>query len=86
MPSPTRAGGFPTRAQLIDTYQNETGFSVDRLGYYRGFTQWRAASLLQGVLTRRRAGVMGTHGAIDLDRLDDSIATLLSSAAVKLQE
>jgi aminoglycoside phosphotransferase (APT) family kinase protein len=86
MPSPTRAGGFPTRAHLIDTYQNETGFSVDRLGYYRGFTQWRAASLLQGVLTRRRAGVMGTHGAIDLDHLDDSIATLLSTAAVQLQE
>jgi aminoglycoside phosphotransferase (APT) family kinase protein len=86
MPSPTRAGGFPSRAELIEVYRNETGFSVDRLGYYRGFTQWRAASLLQGVLTRRRAGVMGTHGAIDLDRLDDSIATLLSSAAAKLQE
>ena len=86
MPSPTRAGGFPTRAQLIDVYQNETGFFVDRLGYYRGFTQWRAASLLQGVLSRRRAGVMGAHGAIDLDRLDDSIATLLSSAAGQLKE
>ena len=86
MPSPTRAGGFPTRAELIDVYRNETGFSVDRLGYYRGFTQWRAASLLQGVLTRRRSGAMGDHGAIDLDRLDDSIATLLSSAAVHLKE
>lgn len=86
MPSPTRAGGFPTRGQLIDVYCHETGFSVDRLGYYGGFTQWRAASLLQGVLTRRRTGVMGTHGAIDLDHLDDSIATLLASAAVHLKE
>jgi aminoglycoside phosphotransferase (APT) family kinase protein len=86
MPSPTRAGGFPTRAELIEVYQNETGFAVDRIGYYRGFAQWRAASLLQGVLTRRRTGVMGSHGAIDLDRLDDSIATLLASAAVHLKE
>jgi aminoglycoside phosphotransferase (APT) family kinase protein len=86
MPSPTRVGGFPSRAELIDLYQNETGFSVDRLGYYRGFTQWRAASLLQGVLIRRRTGVMGNHGAIDLDCLDDSIATLLASAAVQLKE
>jgi aminoglycoside phosphotransferase (APT) family kinase protein len=86
MPSPTRAGGFPTRAELIEVYQNETGFAVDRIGYYRGFTQWRAASLLQGVLTRRRTGVMGSHGAIDLDRLDDSIATLLGSAAIHLKE
>ena len=36
--------------------------------------------------TRRRSGAMGNHGAIDLDRLDDSIATLLSSAAVHLKE
>jgi aminoglycoside phosphotransferase (APT) family kinase protein len=86
MPSPTRVGGFPSRAQLIDVYQNETGFRVDRLGYYRGFTQWRAASLLQGVLTRRRTGVMGSHGAIDPGCLDDSIATLLASAAVHLKE
>jgi aminoglycoside phosphotransferase (APT) family kinase protein len=86
MPSPTRAGGFPTRAELIDVYRNLTGFPVDRLGYYRGFTQWRAASLLQGVLTRRRSGAMGDHGAIDLDQPDDSIATLLSSAAIHLKE
>ena len=86
MPSPTRAGGFPTRAELIDIYRDETGLHVDHLDYYRGFTQWRAASLLQGVLTRRRTGVMGSHGAIDLDRLDDSIATLLSSAAVHLKD
>jgi aminoglycoside phosphotransferase (APT) family kinase protein len=86
MPSPTRAGGFPARAELIDVYRNVTGFSIDRFGYYRGFTQWRAASLLQGVLTRRRAGVMGDHGAIDLDLLDASIATLLTSAAVQLKE
>jgi aminoglycoside phosphotransferase (APT) family kinase protein len=85
MPSPTRAGGFPSRAELVDVYRNETGFSVDRLGFYRGFTQWRAAGLLQGVLGRRRSGALGDHGAVDLDRLDDSIAALLSSAAIQLK-
>jgi aminoglycoside phosphotransferase (APT) family kinase protein len=86
MPSPTRAGGFPSRTELIEAYRNETRLPIDRLGYYRGFTQWRAASLLQGVLTRRRSGAMGDHGAIDLDQLDNSIATLLSSAASQLKE
>ena len=86
MPSPTRAGEFPTRAELIDNYRAETGVRIDRLGYYRGFSQWRAASLLQGVLTRRRTGVMGDHGAIDLDLLDDSIAALLMSAVDHLKE
>lgn len=85
MPSPTRAGGFPDRASLVEEYCRETGFSVDRIGYYRGFSQWRAATLLQDVVARRSSGVLGTHGQLDLDRLDDSIATLLAAAASDLQ-
>ncbi|MCU1697883.1 MAG: fadE36 1 [Mycobacterium sp.] len=85
MPSPTRAGGFPDRATMVEEYCRETGFSVDRISYYRGFSQWRAATLLQGVLARRRSGVLGTHGQLDLNLLDHSIATLLAAAASDLQ-
>jgi aminoglycoside phosphotransferase (APT) family kinase protein len=84
MPSPTRAGGFPSRAEMIDTYRAETGFAVDHIDYYRGFSQWRAASLLQGVLVRRKSGVLGTHGGLDLRILDTTIAGLLDSAAAEL--
>jgi hypothetical protein len=41
--------------------------------------------LLQGVAARRRSGALGSHGNLDLDRLDDSIATLLAAAASDLQ-
>ena len=85
MPSPTRAGGFPDRASMVEEYCRKTGFSVERIGYYRGFSQWRAATLLQGVVARRRSGALGTHGQLDLDLLDDSIATLLAAAASDLQ-
>jgi aminoglycoside phosphotransferase (APT) family kinase protein len=85
MPSPTRAGGFPDRATMVEEYCRQTGFSVDRISYYRGFSQWRAATLLQGVLARRRSGVLGTHGQLDLNLLDHSIATLLAAAASDLQ-
>lgn len=86
MPNPTRAGGFGSRDELIDTYSSATGFDTSQLSYYRAFTQWRAASLLQGVMARRRSGAMGGHGALDLDELDASIATLLASAADHLKE
>jgi aminoglycoside phosphotransferase (APT) family kinase protein len=85
MPSPTRAGGFPDRPELIDIYCRMTGFNVDRIGYYRGFTQWRAATLLQGVAVRRSSGALGTHGQLDLVELDDTIAALLTGAASDLQ-
>jgi aminoglycoside phosphotransferase (APT) family kinase protein len=85
MPSPTRVGGFGDRCEIIEEYRRATGFNVDRITYYRGFTQWRAATLLQGVATRRRSGSLGAHGQLDLDLLDDSIATLLASAATDLK-
>jgi aminoglycoside phosphotransferase (APT) family kinase protein len=85
MPSPTRVGGFGDRSEIIEQYRRATGFNVDRITYYRGFTQWRAATLLQGVAARRRSGSLGAHGQLDLDLLDDSIATLLDSAATDLK-
>jgi aminoglycoside phosphotransferase (APT) family kinase protein len=85
MPSPTRVGGFPDRSEIIDEYCRETGFDVGRITFYRGFSQWRAATLLQGVSARRRAGSLGTHGQLDLDLLDDSIATLLAAAESELR-
>lgn len=80
MPSPTRAGHFPDRPEIIDVYRRMTGFDVGHLGYYRGFTQWRAATLLQGVAVRRASGSLGAHGDLDLDELDDTIAALLAAA------
>jgi aminoglycoside phosphotransferase (APT) family kinase protein len=85
MPSPTRIGGFPDRATMVDEYCRATGFDVSRIGYYRGFSQWRAATLLQGVVARRRSGALGDHGDLDLNRLDDSIASLLAAAQADLK-
>ncbi|MCF6388695.1 phosphotransferase family protein [Mycobacterium sp. MBM] len=85
MPSPTRAGGFPDRAEMIAIYRDITGHRVDDLDYYRAFTQWRAASLLDGVRSRRMSGALGTHAAVDPDALDDSIGVLLTSAREHLR-
>lgn len=86
MPSPTRAGGFPSRDEMIAVYQERSGIRVDDLDYYRAFTQWRAASLLEGVRARRLSGAMGSHAAIDPEELEDSVGTLLRSAAIHLRQ
>lgn len=84
MPSPTRAGGFPDRDEMVAVYREVTGYQVDDLDYYRAFSQWRAASLLEGVRTRRLAGAMGSHAAVDPEELEDSIGVLLASATEHL--
>ncbi|MGQ4618646.1 phosphotransferase [Nocardia sp. R7R-8] len=80
LPSPTQAGGFPNRSDLIETYCAATSLDASRIGYYRAFTHWRAATLLQGVLLRRRSGAMGAHGSLDLDELNTTIGFLLEEA------
>jgi aminoglycoside phosphotransferase (APT) family kinase protein len=85
MPSPTRAGGFGRREDLLAAYTALSGREIGDLDYYRAFTQWRAASLLQGVLARRRSGVLGDQGALDLGLLDESIAFLLTTAEEHLR-
>ena len=80
MPSPTRAGGFPSREEMLAAYREVSGIDPISLDVYRAFTQWRAAGLLRGVLQRRRAGVMGSHGAVDPAELETTIELLLSSA------
>lgn len=85
VPTPTRAGGFTSRSKLIDTYAQLTGSSLEHLGYYRGFTSWRGATLLQNILIHDRAVEDGQAGAI-AENFDHSIAALLTSAAKFLAE
>ncbi|SNR82446.1 Predicted kinase, aminoglycoside phosphotransferase (APT) family [Haloechinothrix alba] len=80
VPSPTRAGGFAHRADIVAEYAGRTGLDADALDYYRAFTHWKAATLLQGVLVRRRSGELGEHGAPDLVTLEDTIRYLLHEA------
>lgn len=80
IPSPTRAGGFPDRDALVADYAARTGLDVTPLGWYRAFTHWKAATLLQGVLVRRRSGGLGSHGALDLRDLERTISFLLEEA------
>ncbi|MEV7862994.1 phosphotransferase, partial [Streptomyces hirsutus] len=79
-PSPTRVGGFLSRGELLRRYEAATGLSTDDLDYYLTLAFWRGATLLRGVLERRRAGVMGSHGALDPDFIEWSVGHMLKEA------
>lgn len=81
-PSPVRAGGFPTRGEIVNAYGEITNRALHDLPYYRALAQWRAAALLQAELGRQH-----THGLdektppLDVDAMDDTIADLLIGAS-----
>jgi aminoglycoside phosphotransferase (APT) family kinase protein len=80
MPSPTRVGGFQHRDRLVHAYSAATGLNVSELPYYRAFTHWKAATLLQGVVLRRRGGGLGDHGAVAIVDLESTVKSLLDES------
>jgi aminoglycoside phosphotransferase (APT) family kinase protein len=80
----TRLPGFPSRDRVIDRYVELTGSDVSSLPYYRVFSFWRRACILQGVYARYRTGQKKSNG-FDLDGFRARISALLG-AAVELVE
>lgn len=78
--SATALEGFPTRAQLIDAYQEASGREVVGLDYYQAFGYWKLACILEGVFTRYKAGAMGDDGA-DADAFG-AVVTMLAEGAL----
>lgn len=56
---PTRAGGFPTRDEMVERYANVSGRDVGDLGYWMAFNAWRSAAIGEGVYRRYIDGQMG---------------------------
>ena len=57
--APTAVGGYPTREELIDYYQKETGRDLSIVNYYRALSYWKLAIIAQGVYQRFLTGAMG---------------------------
>ena len=52
----TRQGGFPTREELIERYEERTGRSMSALNWYQALALWKAAVFMEGNLKRFQAG------------------------------
>lgn len=57
---PTLAGGFASRAEVIDRYAMRTGFDLTDIAYYRAFQYWKVAVLAEGVKRRYESSEMAT--------------------------
>ncbi|MEX2365534.1 MAG: phosphotransferase family protein, partial [Pseudohongiellaceae bacterium] len=63
---PTAVGGYLSRDEICEIYENNTGRDLSNINYYRAFSHWRLAAIGQGVYKRYLAGAMG-------DRPDDEV-------------
>ena len=80
--APTGIGGFPTRQEFSDLYEEKTGRSLAEINYYRAFSHWRLAAISQGVYKRYSVGAMG-HQEFDLEKYMEGILAK-AKIAIKL--
>ncbi len=77
--SPSAAGGFPTRDELLKRYAAATGRDVSGVDYYRAFQYWRLAAIVEGVMARYLKGVMVDDEA-DTDAFREQVEGLAQAA------
>jgi aminoglycoside phosphotransferase (APT) family kinase protein len=76
--SPSAAGGFQTRAEVLAMYSELTGRDTSNVDYYRAFQYWRLAAIVEGVMARYLKGVMA--GKADTNAFRAQIDGLAQSA------
>ena len=82
--APTAAGGFPSRAEMIERYGELTGRDVSNLSYYRAFQYWRLAAIVEGVLDRYMKGKMA--GDVDHDVYRQRVDSLAHAAVTLMMD
>ena len=83
--APTTIGGFPSREEMCSWYSQGTGRDLSDINYYRAFSHWRLACIVQGVYKRFLMGAMGDQ-EMDLEGYRAGVARMAKSALALLHE
>lgn len=77
---PTLAGGFASRAEVVDRYAARTGFDLSDIAYYRAFQYWKVAVLAEGVKRRYESSQMAASATVDFAHLAQRVVDLADLA------
>jgi len=78
---PTRAPGFPRRAELMQRYAELTGFDLSSADFYIAFGWWKQACIVEGVYSRLVKGGTGGMGVMQPERVARVVESYLERAA-----
>lgn len=82
--SPTQAGGFSSREDVIARYAAATGLDMQPVPFYEAFQRWRLAAILEGVYARYLHGAMGSSLGDELDLMAESVVKLARAGLERL--
>lgn len=81
---PTRNPLFPLRNNVIELYQERSGYAVNDLGWYMAFSWWKQACIVEGVYNRMRHGAVGGMKVESVDLVGERVVGYLKYAQVLL--
>jgi len=69
---PTASEVFASREEVVDRYRSRCGFEVGDLSYYRVFSWWKQACIVEGALARQIGAAR--RGQTDKDPADTAVS------------
>lgn len=77
---PTLGEQFPRRAEVAELYARRSGFDLSDLDYYRAFSWWKMACIVEGVYARMQKGATGGMKTGPLDMVARMVEDYLAEA------
>jgi aminoglycoside phosphotransferase (APT) family kinase protein len=78
----TATPGFPSRAELVERYEERSGREVERLGWFEALALWKAAVFCEAIYGRYIRGELGE--APLAARFEEGVPRLVAAAAATL--
>jgi aminoglycoside phosphotransferase (APT) family kinase protein len=78
----TATPGFPSRTELVERYEEQTGRPVERLGWFEALALWKAAVFCEAIYGRYLRGELGE--APLAARFEEGVPRLVDAAAAAL--
>lgn len=81
--SPTLAGGFPTRKDVIELYLNNSDLDLSDIEFYARLSFWKHAMIMEGVYIRYSMGSYGKTNENEIESFKNSTIKFANKAANK---
>ena len=79
----TATSGFPSCAELVARYEEQTGRRIDRLAWFEALALWKAAVFCEAIYGRYLRGELGE--APQAARFEEAVPRLVAAAAEALE-
>lgn len=81
--SPSLAGGFPNRNQILEQYESLSNLNIQDIEFYTRMSFWKHAMIMEGVYVRYSLGYYGDVDDSEIEAFKESTISFAKKASSK---